>query len=201
MIHRRVLWEQVPDAVKDDLKSRESPRVGDTAISEALAGQRWYFRRTEYGWNNISMDDEATPAEVASDLTPADKARAMADSVVRDVATKVLESILNKMMKASMSRMPTETTKRRVPSTGFETLARLDATDARIGVHRLSQGCMMFLVPSEIAYPWLRLARGMPVAVVYMKDGLPTTFLGFLVSVGLALFTHSKVFNIRVISA
>lgn len=73
----RVLWDDVPADVKDALAGRTDVKVGGTAIVDRQ-GERWYFRKTQFGWNNQAVDREAGAGpEVAPDLTPAQKEEAL----------------------------------------------------------------------------------------------------------------------------
>lgn len=74
----RVLWDAVPAHVRAALQARERPpREGETAIVDAARGERWYFRRTVYGWNHLSTDRQSSNDAVASDLTPEQRAEAL----------------------------------------------------------------------------------------------------------------------------
>lgn len=88
----RVLWAQLPDAVKASLEARGAGKVGETAIVDyappgAEAHERWYFRRTAQGWNNTGVDRNASdPTALASDLTP--EQQAVARKQVDDLLAK-----------------------------------------------------------------------------------------------------------------
>lgn len=74
----RVVWDDVPADVKADLAARGAQKEGAAAIVDVLNPngntERWYFRRTLHGWNNLSVDRDAAAAEVAHDLTPQQRA-------------------------------------------------------------------------------------------------------------------------------
>jgi len=52
----RVLWDDVPDDVKDQLSGRKDDGVGTTAIVDSGA-ERWYFTKVPSGWNHVSTGD------------------------------------------------------------------------------------------------------------------------------------------------
>ena len=74
----RILWENVPLRVKAELEARTRPRPGETAIVDAARGERWYFRRTLYGWNHISTDRQSSNDSIAVDLDDEQRAQALA---------------------------------------------------------------------------------------------------------------------------
>ncbi len=90
----RILWDAVPQAIKDELALRERPREGDTAIIDAAPGERWYFRRTAHGWNHVSTDKESKNDSIASDLTPAQRDEALRQ--VAEVEKRMLERMTTK---------------------------------------------------------------------------------------------------------
>lgn len=69
----RVLWDEVPVEVKEALTERTEAKVGAVAIIDSEEG-RWYFRREQFGWNNLSVDRGEVSREVASDLSPEQRA-------------------------------------------------------------------------------------------------------------------------------
>lgn len=89
----RVLWDEVPEDIKRELDARRDLKDGSTAIVERpLAGARWYFRRTRYGWNNLSVDRAPAAQGVAGDLDadqstaarePGERMRRMLDETAR----------------------------------------------------------------------------------------------------------------------
>lgn len=129
---RFVTWDDVPAAVKNDLLSRRDARIGATAISEAVLGERWYFRRTDHGWRNLSVDrDAVTPDAIASDLTPAQRAEAETQiervkkameerglaagasaatpsEIVKDVVAEVIEKVVREYVIAEARRIDSE---------------------------------------------------------------------------------------------
>lgn len=81
----RVLWDSVPEAVREQLRARdewEAPQPGAVAIIDA-DGRRWYFEKVEAGWNNLATGD-APGAPVASDLDDAqqESARSELDDLI-----------------------------------------------------------------------------------------------------------------------
>jgi hypothetical protein len=92
----RVLWDEVPPDVKTDLALRGAAREGAHAIVDVRPGERWYFRRTRYGWNHLSTD-RAAKAAPADDLTPEQKAERKANEPLlqrTEEALRRLEEVL-----------------------------------------------------------------------------------------------------------
>jgi hypothetical protein len=62
-------WDDVPLPIRDELKERGRPKIGQHAICETIPGQRWYFRGESYGWVLVGRDLDAARELVANDLT------------------------------------------------------------------------------------------------------------------------------------
>lgn len=93
----RVLWDALPAEVRADLNTR-SAKVGATAIVDH-GGARWYFRRTEHGWNNLAVDRDPTGTDAASDLTPDQAKTVEAEAAARRAK---VDAVLSK----SQARQP-----------------------------------------------------------------------------------------------
>lgn len=76
----RVLWDDVPAGIKEELAGRRDVKQGAVAIVDREEGgrkERWYFRRVPSGWNNTAVDRDSNAAEAASDLTPQQREAAL----------------------------------------------------------------------------------------------------------------------------
>lgn len=86
----RVLWDAVPADVQAELELRTDVKPKGIAIITRNDGkERWYFRKEQFGWNNISVDRDANASETAPDLT--DEQRAQAKAQVDKVAKALAE--------------------------------------------------------------------------------------------------------------
>lgn len=96
-----VLWDDVPEDVKAHLATRGAAKEDATAIVDR-PDERWYFRKTPFGWKHLSTVACAAEAH-ASDLTPDQTAEELA-RITAD--RKKVEELLAKAAAKTPAPMP-----------------------------------------------------------------------------------------------
>lgn len=107
----RILWDAVPADVQAELELRTDVKPKGVAIITRNEGrERWYFRKEQFGWNNISVDREANAQEAASDLTDEQRAEAKAQvAKIEEALKKRFAPKPSVMVREATDRCPAHT--------------------------------------------------------------------------------------------